>query len=80
MGYEVDASMLDSYLQVANAPPHLVVICEKLKKTVSQLENPRSAGGEYRNNWYYVSGKYQIKAKIDDEAKMIYLIKYIKLP
>lgn len=80
MGYAVDASALYAYMEEKNAPHHIAAICKRIEKALSQLDNPRSMGGEYRNSWYYVSGKYQIKAAIDDVRKIIYLIKYIKLP
>ena len=82
--YTVDTAPFDTfYANNSESLPLWAKINLKQKvKTICALSNPRVIGGRnpFTGKWHYNVGKLHIVAEIDDAARIVRLLFFVRLP
>ena len=78
--YAVDATSLEKFCAASPLNVWAKSIPMQKVEEIRRLPNPRSRGGLYRGKWHYPVSNFQVVAEIDDTARTVRLLSYIRLP
>lgn len=78
--YAVDDSQLWEDHRTPSYKEWVHEVAKQKIAIIKTLQNPRNAGGKYRTYWVYPCGKMQLVCRIDDEQRIVFVLRITQLP